>query len=88
MLIFTHQPPISALMHSFRLFRKWITGDTRAAEFFMYCLGTAQSPAIRRFVLTFVSELVTLPTGEQSTTVQEGPPLCARTLSRGKETTA
>jgi hypothetical protein len=46
------------MMHSFRLFRKWITSDARAAESFMDRLRAAQGPAIRGFSLTLVKSLL------------------------------
>ena len=48
------------MVHFFRLFRKWITGYTRATELFMNGLGKAQIPAIRSFALAVVWELVRL----------------------------
>jgi hypothetical protein len=66
-------PPtvVSAPVHPFRLWREFI-GDARcAAELLPNVLSFEEHPAVTRFVLAVIRELVTMPASENGAAVQD-----------------
>lgn len=66
----SHIAPVCALVHSFGLRRKRVGHASRAAQLFADCLRAVQRAIVWRLPLALVSELVTVPTGKDNSTIE------------------